>query len=163
MDFSLPPALVKYLSILDSFIEKKINPLQAKDDNERFFNHRREHSRTDWDNRGLPRKDWERLLNEAKRLADDAGHLRFALPNEYGGQGHSLTNLWMAVIRDHLAAKGLGLFNDLQNEHSIVGNFPVVLMFREFGNPTAKSRVHRGKSQRDKASMLWLDRARARE
>jgi hypothetical protein len=30
----------------------------------------------------------------------------------------------MAVIRMHLAKKGLGLFNDLQNEHSIVGNFP---------------------------------------
>ena len=30
----------------------------------------------------------------------------------------------LAVIRMHLARKGLGLFNDLQNEHSIVGNFP---------------------------------------
>jgi hypothetical protein len=31
---------------------------------------------------------------------------------------------FQAVIRMHLAKKGLGLFNDLQNEHSIVGNFP---------------------------------------
>lgn len=53
MDFSLPPDLVKYLSTLDSFIEERINPLQAKHDNERFFDHRREHSRTDWDNQGL--------------------------------------------------------------------------------------------------------------
>jgi acyl-CoA dehydrogenase len=30
----------------------------------------------------------------------------------------------MAAIRMHLTKKGLGLFNDLQNEHSIVGNFP---------------------------------------
>ena len=32
------------------------------------------------------------------------------------------TNLAMAVIREHLAAKGLGLHNDLQTEHTIVGN-----------------------------------------
>jgi acyl-CoA dehydrogenase len=38
----------------------------------------------------------------------------------------------MAAIREHLAAKGLGLHNDLQNEHSIVGNNPFVLMFRNF-------------------------------
>jgi acyl-CoA dehydrogenase len=28
----------------------------------------------------------------------------------------------MAIIREHLAHKGLGLHNDLQNENSIVGN-----------------------------------------
>jgi acyl-CoA dehydrogenase len=66
-------------------------------------------------------------------MADAAGHYRFALPREYGGQDGS--NLWMAVIREHLAAKGLGLFNDLQNEHSIVGNNPFVLMIRDFGRP----------------------------
>jgi len=42
------------------------------------------------------------------------------------------SNLWMAVIREHLASKGLGLFNDLQNEHSVVGNFPDVVMIRYF-------------------------------
>jgi alkylation response protein AidB-like acyl-CoA dehydrogenase len=36
------------------------------------------------------------------------------------------------VIREHLAAKGLGLHNDLQNEHSIVSNNPFVVMFKEF-------------------------------
>lgn len=40
----------------------------------------------------------------------------------------------MAVIREHLAAKGLGLFNDLQNEHSIVDNFPDVVMLLHFGS-----------------------------
>jgi acyl-CoA dehydrogenase len=39
----------------------------------------------------------------------------------------------MAIIRDHFAAKGLGLHNDLQNEHSIVGNFPYVAMFETYG------------------------------
>lgn len=38
----------------------------------------------------------------------------------------------MAVIREHLAAKGLGLFNDLQNEHSVCGNFPDVIMVYVF-------------------------------
>ena len=51
-------------------------------------------------------------------------------PLEMGGKGGS--NLAMAIIREHLAAKGLGLHNDLQNEHSIVGNNPFVLMFKEF-------------------------------
>ena len=33
----------------------------------------------------------------------------------------------------HLAARGLGLFNDLQTEHSVVGNFPLTAMVRDFG------------------------------
>jgi acyl-CoA dehydrogenase len=130
MDFTLPQDLVDYLAELDRFIDAEIKPLQAKDDNERFFDHRREHARTDWDNQGLPRPEWEALLGEARNLADAAGHLRFAWPKEMGGKGGS--NLAMAVIREHLAAKGLGLHNDLQNEHSIVGNNPFILMFKEF-------------------------------
>jgi acyl-CoA dehydrogenase len=133
MDFALPPELTAYLAELDAFIEAEIAPLQRQDDNERFFDHRREHARTDWDNDGLPRPEWEALLSEARERADRAGHYRFAWPKELGGREGS--QLWMAVIREHLAAKGLGLFNDLQNEHSIVGNNPFVLMFREFATP----------------------------
>ena len=131
MDFDLPGELTAYLAELDAFIAAKIVPLQAQDDNERFFDHRREWARTDFDKGGLPRVEWEALLREARRRADKAGHLRFALPTEYGGQGGG--NLWMAVIREHLAAKGLGLHNDLQNEHSIVVNNPFVLVIRDFG------------------------------
>jgi acyl-CoA dehydrogenase len=130
MDFALDPDLVAYLAELDAFIEDKIKPLENRDDNIRFFDHRRENARTDWDNNGLPRPEWEALLGEARKLADEAGHLRFAWPKEMGGKGGS--NLAMAVIREHLAAKGLGLHNDLQNEHSIVGNNPFILMFKEF-------------------------------
>jgi acyl-CoA dehydrogenase len=133
MDFDLPPDLVDYLAELDDFIEREIKPLQAQDDNERFFDHRREHARTDWDNQGLPRREWEELLVEARRRADAAGHLRFAWPKDMGGKGGS--NLAMAVIREHLAAKGLGLHNDLQNEHSIVGNNPFILTFKTFATP----------------------------
>jgi acyl-CoA dehydrogenase len=138
MDFSLPAHLVAYLAELDAFIESTIAPLQARDDNERFFDHRREHARTDWDNLGLPRKEWEELLAEARRLADEAGHYRYGWPVEMGGKGGSQLDL--AVIREHLASKGLGLFNDLQNEHSIVGNNPFILLFKAFATPEQYAR-----------------------
>jgi len=138
MDFNIPKDIADYLVVLDKFIEDEIKPLQAQDDNERFFDHRREWARTDFENGGLPRKEWENLLREAKRRADKAGHLRYALPKEFGGKDG--TNLGMAVIREHLARKGLGLHNDLQNEHSIVGNMPGVLMLRDFGTEEQKQK-----------------------
>jgi len=130
MDFNLPPELVAYLAELDAFIETEIKPIEARDDNIRFFDHRREYERTDWDAGGLPKQEWEDLLQHVKDVADAAGHLRFGWPREMGGKAGS--QLAMAVIREHLAAKGLGLHNDLQNEHSIVGNHPFVLMFKTF-------------------------------
>lgn len=129
--FVIPPEITDYLAELDAFIEAEIRPLEQQDDNARFFDHRREHARTDWDNHGLPAKDWEALLAEMRRRADAAGHYRFALPREYGGKDGS--HLAMACIREHLAAKGLGLHNDLQNESSIVGNLVQPLMVRDFG------------------------------
>ena len=44
----------------------------------------------------------------------------------------------MAVIREHFASKGLGLHNDLQNEHSIVGNLPIVTMLDRYGTDDAE-------------------------
>jgi acyl-CoA dehydrogenase len=137
MDCRLPESLVSYLAELDAFIDAEIRPLQEADDNQRFFDHRREHARTDWEAGGLPDKQWEELLKEARHRADAAGHLRYALPSEFGGKDG--TNLDMAVIREHLATRGLGLHNDLQNEHSIVGNFPQILMFRDFGTEEQKA------------------------
>jgi alkylation response protein AidB-like acyl-CoA dehydrogenase len=142
MNFDIPQDLKDYLGVLDKFIDDEITPLQMKDDNNRFFDHRREHARTDWDNQGLPRPEWEALLHEARKKADAAGHYRLSLPKEYGGQGKG--NLWMSVIRDHLAAKGLGLFNDLQNEHSICGNFPTIIMLMSFGTPEQKEEYIKG-------------------
>ena len=46
----------------------------------------------------------------------------------------------MAVIREHFAAKGLGLHNDLQNEHSIVGNFPFT-MLDHYGTDAQKAMI----------------------
>jgi acyl-CoA dehydrogenase len=137
LDFNLPAELTAYLAELDEFIEREIKPLERENDNIRFFDHRREWARTDFERGGLPRHEWEALLSEMRRRADRAGHYRYALPREYGGKDG--TNLGMAVIREHLAAKGLGLHNDLQNESSIVGNLPTVLMFRDFGTPEQKA------------------------
>ncbi len=137
MNFDLPEALVQYLQELDDFIEREIKPLEQQDDNIRFFDHRREDSRTDWDRDGLPSEDWEALLAEAVRRADRAGHYRYPAPTEYGGQDG--TNLGMAVIREHLAAKGLGLHNDLQNEHSIVGNNISLLLMLNYGSEEQKA------------------------
>jgi acyl-CoA dehydrogenase len=49
VNFELPKKLVAYLAELDEFIEREIRPLEAEDDNIRFFDHRREDARTDWE------------------------------------------------------------------------------------------------------------------
>jgi alkylation response protein AidB-like acyl-CoA dehydrogenase len=132
MDFDIPKPLADYLLELDAFIEREIRPLEQQDDNIRFFDHRREDARTDWERGGLPNEGWEALLLEARHRADAAGHYRYSLPREHGGQDG--TNLDMAVIREHLALKGLGLHNDLQTEHSIVGNNVGLLLMLEYGS-----------------------------
>jgi len=132
MDFEIPADLAGYLGDLDEFIEREIRPLEQQDDNIRFFDHRREDARTDWDRGGLPSAPWEALLREAVRRADAAGHYRYAFPAEHGGRDG--TNLGMAVIREHLASKGLGLHCDLQNEHMIVGNNVGLLLMIHYGS-----------------------------
>jgi len=67
------------------------------------------------------------------------GTCAFAIPKRYGGEDGS--NLWMAVIREHFASKGLGLHNDLQNEHSIVGNLPLVTMLDRYGSDDQKAMI----------------------
>ncbi|ETW26643.1 acyl-CoA dehydrogenase [Mycobacterium gastri 'Wayne'] len=119
---------------MDEFIDSEIKPLERQ--HIQYFDHRREHARTDWDNDGIPRRDWEDLLAEMRRRADRAGWLRYGLPSRFGGRDG--TNVDMAVIREHLAHKGLGLHNDLQNESSIVGNFPQVIMMDRFGTDAQK-------------------------
>ena len=136
MDFEIPKDLQDYLAELDDFIEREIKPLENADDNIRFFDHRREDARTDWERGGLPNEEWEQLLFKARQLADKAGHYRYPFPKEFGGKEG--TNLGMAVIREHLAVKGLGLHNDLQNEHSIVGNNVGLLLMLAHGTEKQK-------------------------
>ena len=137
MDFELPEDLAGYLTELDAFIEAEIIPLEQQADNIRFFDHRREDARTDWDRGGLPTAQWEQLLAEARRRADAAGHYRYAFPREFGGRDG--TNLGMAVIREHLAGRGLGLHCDLQNEHAIVANNVGLLLMLEYGTPAQRA------------------------
>ncbi len=171
MDFNVPEEIRAKLAELDAFIEREIAPLERE--NRQYFDHRREHARTDWENDGRPRREWEELLREMRRRADAAGHLRYGLPKELGGQDGS--NLAMAIIREHLAAKGLGLHNDLQNESSIVGNFPGVIMMHRFGTPeqkreflpgmiTGTHRVGFGLTEPDHGSdATWLETTAVRE
>ncbi len=137
MNFDIPEDLAAYLDELDAFIEREIRPLEEQDDNIRFFDYRREDARTDWDRGGLPNEEWEALLAEARRRADVAGHYRYPFPKEYGGRDG--TNLGMAIIREHLAHRGLGLHNDLQTEHSIVGNNVGLLLMLEYGTESQKA------------------------
>ncbi|HEX9177748.1 MAG TPA: acyl-CoA dehydrogenase family protein [Mycobacterium sp.] len=134
MDFTLPGHLPGLLDEIDAFIEREIKPLERK--NMQYFDQRREYARTDWENGGIPVRAWEDLLGEMRRRADAAGWLRYGLPSSLGGRDG--TNVDMAVIREHLAAKGLGLHNDLQDESSIVGNFPQVIMMERFGTETQR-------------------------
>lgn len=137
MNFAIPTELAAYLEELDDFIEREIKPLERRDDNIRFFDHRREDARTDWERGGLPNEGWEALMMEARRRADAAGHYRYASPKAYGGRDG--TNLGMAIIREHLAVKGLGLHNDLQTEHSIVGNNVGLLLMIQYGTEQQKA------------------------
>lgn len=137
MDFHLPEEITAKLAELDAFIEREIKPLERE--HMQFFDHRREHARTDWENDGRPRPQWRALIEEMERRADRAGHLRLGLPKSCGGGGAS--NLMIAAIREHFAAKGLGLHNDLQDESSIVGNFPIVPVIADYGTPEQKKYI----------------------
>jgi len=131
MNFDIPKDIQEFLEEIDQFIAAEIKPLEQADDNIRFFDHRREDARTDWERQGLPNEEWEQLLHKAKQLSIKAGIFSYPFPSEHGGRDGN--NLGMAIIREHLAAKGLGLHNDLQNEHSIVGNNVGLLLMLEYG------------------------------
>ena len=140
MDFDIPADIAAYLRELDAFIEREIKPLERENDNIRFFDHRREYARTDFDNGGDAARTTGRSCSARCAAAPTrpAG-CASACPTEFGGTDGS--NLEMAIIREHLAHKGLGLHNDLQNESSIVGNFPTVLMMHDFGTERAEGPI----------------------
>jgi acyl-CoA dehydrogenase len=137
MTNDLPADVTALLEEVDDFIEREIEPLEREGDNARFFDHRREIARTDLEHGGIPSRQWEDLLAEARSRADRAGLYRFALPAELGGRDGS--NLAMAVVREHLNRRGIGLHNDPQSEASIIGNFPTVILVHEFGTPEQRA------------------------
>ena len=126
-----------FITRLDEFIEREIEPLERE--HPQYFDHRREWARTDWERDGVHRREWLELLAEARRRADAAGVYRYALPSSMGGLDG--TNFGMAVIRDHLAAKGIGLHNDLQTESSVVGNLVFPLILERFGTDEQKAEL----------------------
>ena len=70
-----------------------------------FFDHRREYARTDWENGGVPRQEWEELLaRDARGAPTPRASCATRCREELGGQDGS--NLAMAIIREHLAAQG---------------------------------------------------------
>src|SRR5205085_7532169 len=133
----LPPEIAALLDQVDAFIRDEIEPLELEQDNMRFFDHRREHSRTDFERGGIPSAEWEALLEQMMDLADGAGLWRFGLPQELGGRGGS--NYAMAVVREHLNRRGIGLHNDPQSEISMIGNFPTAILVHEFGTDEQKA------------------------
>jgi len=133
----LPPEIAALLDQVDAFIRDEIEPLELEQDNMRFFDHRREHSRTDFERGGIPSEEWEALLEQMMDLADQAGLWRFGLPQELGGRGGS--NFAMAVVREHLNRRGIGLHNDPQSEISMIGNFPTAILVHEFGTEEQKA------------------------
>ena len=142
MNQKIPSDVTALLERLDAFIDAEVDPLERQDDNGRFFDHRREWARTDFDNDGLPRSEWEALLAEVRRRADAAGFFRYSLPKELGGGEGSDTA--MAAVREHLAHRGLGLHNDLQNEHSVVGNLVFAHLVHLFGSGEQRDELVEG-------------------
>jgi acyl-CoA dehydrogenase len=136
MTEDLPAEIIERLAEIDEFIAAEIRPLEEAGDNARFFDHRREYARTDFEAGGVPSAEWEDLLEQMMSRADRAGLWRYGLPEELGGRGGS--NFALAVIREHLNRLGIGLHNDPQSEVSMIGNFPTVLLAHEFGTPTQK-------------------------
>jgi alkylation response protein AidB-like acyl-CoA dehydrogenase len=132
----LPEEIAALIEEVDAFIEAEVRPLEAEGDNARFFDHRREQARTDFENGGIPSTEWEALLEEMVRRADRAGLWRYPLPGELGGRDG--TNYALAVVREHLNRLGVGLHNDPQSETSMIGNFPTVILLHEFGTPAQK-------------------------
>ena len=147
MDFELPKDLVAYL-------DRARRLHRAGDPTSRGG--RRQHPLLRPPPRGRPhrlgpgraaqRTSGRLCSREARRRADAAGHYRYPFPAEYGGRDG--TNLGMAVIREHLAAKGLGLHCDLQNEHAIVGNNVGLLLMIEYGSEAQRAEWIDGLAER---------------
>lgn len=129
MSIDTPPEIEDFIAEIDEFIESEIVPLE--EENPEFFDYRREYVRTDWEAGGVPREEWEALIAEQRRRADEAGIYRYALPSELGGRDG--TNLGMAHVREHLAKRGVGLHNVLQQEAAIVGNFVIAQIVYRYG------------------------------
>jgi alkylation response protein AidB-like acyl-CoA dehydrogenase len=135
MDWSIPSDVQQLLVDIDEFIERELKPLEEA--NPELFDHRREFTRTDVERGGIPTERWREMLDESRRRSIAAGFYKLPFPASVGGS--ELSNLAMAVIREHLAARGPGLHAELTHEASVVANQPLVLVLHEYGTEEQKS------------------------
>ena len=91
MDFALPEHLPGLLAEMDAFIEAEIKPLERE--HMQYFDRRREFARTDIENGGIPRREWEDLLDEMRRRADASLGLLRALPDAVSSSGGAAASL----------------------------------------------------------------------
>jgi acyl-CoA dehydrogenase len=135
MEWSTIPEDVQHLLVdIDEFIEREIKPLEAA--NPELFDHRREFTRTDVERGGIPTERWREMLAEARRRSIAAGFYKLPFPSAIGGS--DLSNFAMAVVREHLAARGPGLHAELSHEASVVANQPLALVLHEYGTEEQK-------------------------
>src|SRR6476619_6427365 len=102
---TIPKDVQQLLADIDEFIERELKPLEEA--NPELFDHRREFTRTDVERGGIPTERWREMLAEARRRSIAAGFYKLPFPEEAGGS--ELSNLAMAVVREHLARRGPGL------------------------------------------------------
>ncbi len=136
MDWSIPSDVQQLLVDIDEFIERELKPLEEA--NPELFDHRREFTRTDVERGGIPTERWREMMAEARRRSIAAGFYKLPFPTTVGGS--ELSNLTMAVVREHLAKRGPGLHAELSHEASVVANQPIVLVLGEYGTDEQKRR-----------------------
>ena len=122
MDFSIPADIQALLDECDAFIDDVIKPMEDENDNIRFFDHRREDSRTDWDRDGLPNAEWEALLRRM-RTAGRQGWTPSAITFPSASAAVTdRTSPWRSSAST-LRAKGSVCTTTCRTSRSIVGNF----------------------------------------
>jgi acyl-CoA dehydrogenase len=135
LDFDIPEDIRRTLGDIDAFVERELVPLEQA--HPQFFDYRREYARTDWEHGGVPTKEYEEVVLEARRRSDRAGFLRLGLPKAVGGQ--EAPNLAIVIIREHLSARGIGLQGNLHDESSVVPSIPMAHLMHKFGTPEQKA------------------------
>src|SRR5260370_32057177 len=110
---------------LEKLVETEIRRLETEGDNARFFDHRREWARTDFENGGVPSAPWRDLLAEMHRRAGAAGWGRVVLPGGRGGEEAS--PLLLAALWGELGLICVGFPDPLGQESSFASNKPPTL------------------------------------
>ena len=110
---------------------------------------------------GLPRREWEALLRQAQEAAPTGRpSIASRLPKRYGGSDGS--NLWMAVIREHLRHPGPRPAQRPAERALDRRQSSVRRSCSTFRDAASSGRVHRRQHRRRTSHHLRPDRARPR-